>query len=227
MLKAFLNSITLLLLLTCFNGFSQNNFNVLGESLVAINHKSTETYSYNVTFRSRYFLKQTNNFTYQQQQVDILHFSHFKLNSNTTLSLGAFYRNRNWFEPESNELRFTQQYRYNKKKLGNRYGHRIRTEQRIINNKTIYRQRYRFSFNGPLKGNTLEVGSTYLTNAIEGLLSLSKAYKPETDIRVSSQIGWLITKALKLQTGLEHRYEAFNLKAKHNLFVLTSAVLRI
>ncbi|XMO88385.1 DUF2490 domain-containing protein [Algibacter sp. AS12] len=227
MLKTFLNSIIPLLLLNCFNGFSQNNFSVLGESLVALNHKSTETYSYNFTFRSRYFLNQTNNFTYQQQQVDVFHFLHFKLNTNTKLSLGVYYRNRDWFESGPDELRFTQQYNYNKKKVGKSYGHRFRTEQRVLDNKTIYRQRYRFSLNSPLKGNTLEIGSAYLTNAIEGLLSLSKAYKPETDIRISSQIGWLITEALKLQTGLEHRYEAFNLKAKHNLFVLTSAVLRI
>jgi len=66
-----------------------------------------------------------------------------------------------------------------------------------------------------------------LVNAIEGLLSLSKPVNPETDIRLSSQIGWQFTEDLKLQTGLEHRLEAFNLKAKHYLFILTTAVLKI
>ncbi|MEP3838201.1 MAG: DUF2490 domain-containing protein [Algibacter sp.] len=225
--KTYLNSLTLFLLLTYFNGFTQNNFSVLGESVLAVNHTTTETYSFNFTFRSRYFLNHTHNFTYQQQQVDVFHFSHYKLNTKNKIGFGMYYRNRDWFESGSDELRFTQQYNYSKKKLGKSYGHRFRSEQRILKNKTIFRQRYRFALNCVLKGTKLQLGSSYLTSAIEGLLSLSKPSKPETDIRISSQIGWLITKALKLQTGLEHRYEAFNLKAKNNLFVLTSAVLRI
>jgi len=64
-------------------------------------------------------------------------------------------------------------------------------------------------------------------NTIEGLLSLTDSEKPETDMRIACQIGWQISEYLKLQTGLEHRFEAFNLAVKNNLFVLTSAILKI
>ncbi|MEW4923311.1 DUF2490 domain-containing protein [Algibacter sp. 2305UL17-15] len=206
---------------------AQSNFESLGESSVSLNHKVSKEYSMNFAFRSRYVLYNDDGLQYQQQQVDVYHFSTFKLNYNHKLSFGVYYRNRDWFETGSDETRFTQQFNFTKQKLGVRYGHRFRAEQRILDNKTIFRQRYRFAVDFPLNGEKLDIGEAYLVNAVEGLLSLSKPDLPETDIRISSQIGWQITEALKLQTGLEHRLEAFNLTAKHYLFVLTSAVLRI
>lgn len=210
-----------------FNSYAQNNFTSLGESAFAINHTVSKTYSMNFALRSRYFLYKNKNFQYQQQQIDIYHFSTIKLNFNHKLSFGIYYRNRDRFETGTNELRLTQQFNFTKQKLGVRYGHRIRAEQRIIDNKTIFRQRYRFAVDFPLNGEKLDIGEAYLVSATEGLLSLSKTDKPETDIRISSQIGWQISQKLKLQTGLEHRLEAFNLKAKNNLYILSSAVLKI
>lgn len=199
----------------------------LGETAFSVNHKVSKTYSINFAARSRYFLYRDNTVQYQQQQVDVFHFSTFTLNYNHKLSFGLYYRHRDWFDSGDNETRFTQQFNYTKQKLGVRYGHRFRAEQRILNTKTIYRQRYRFAVDFPLNGEKLDIGEAYLVSAAEGLLSLSKTERPETDIRLSSQIGWQITEKIKLQTGLEHRLEAFNLAAKHNVFVLTSAILKI
>lgn len=213
--------------LCCFQLIAQNGFVSLGETAFSLNHKVSKTYSVNFAMRSRYFLYEDHKPKYKQQQVDIYHFSTLNLNYNHKLSLGVYHRNRDWFGTGSNETRFTQQFSYTKQKLGVRYGHRFRTEQRILNTKTIFRQRYRFAVDFPLNGEKLDIGETYLVNAIEGLLSVSKPDNPETDIRISTQIGWQFTEDLKLQTGLEHRLEAFNLKAKHNLFVLTTAVLKI
>lgn len=211
----------------CFSLEAQGNFSSLGESALSLNHNVSKTYSVNFAFRSRYVLYNDDGLQYQQQQMDVYHFSTFKLNYYHKLSFGIYYRNRDWFDTGSDETRITQQYNYNKQTLGVRYGHRFRAEQRILDTKTIYRQRYRFAVDFPLNGEKLDIGEAYLVNAIEGLLSLSKPDRPETDIRVSSQIGWQINEALKLQMGLEHRFEAFNLVAKHSLFVLTTGVLKI
>lgn len=211
----------------CENSSAQRNFSALGESVLSTNHKTSKKYNVNFTFRSRYFLINPTNLKYQQQQIDVYHFSYFKLNDTKRLGLGVYYRNRDWFNSGHDELRFTQEYNLTKQKLFVRYGHRIRAEQRIINNKTIFRQRYRFAANFPLNRNKLKIGKTYLVSTIEGLLSLNNTSKPETDIRVSTQIGWKINPDLKLQAGVEHRYEAFNVLAKNNLFILTSAVLEI
>lgn len=213
--------------LYCFHLSAQDEFVSLGESVFSLNHKVSKTYSMNFAMRSRYFLYEEGKAKYKQQQVDVYHFSTFSLDYNHKLSFGVYYRNRDWFETGSDETRFTQQFNYTKQKLGVRFGHRFRTEQRILDSKTIFRQRYRFAVDFPLNGEKLDIGEAYLVNAIEGLLSLSKPVNPETDIRLSSQIGWQFTEDLKLQTGLEHRLEAFNLKAKHYLFILTTAVLKI
>ena len=221
------NLLFLELFLLCISIKAQENFSTLGESALSINHNISQTYSVNLGFRSRYILYNDNGIQYKQQQVDIFHFSTFKLNYYNKISFGIYYRNRDWFETGSDETRITQQYNYLKQKLGVRYGHRFRSEQRILDNKTIFRQRYRFAVDFPLNGEKLDIGEAYMVNALEGLLSLSKPSKPETDIRTSTQIGWQINEKLKLQTGLEHRLETFNKKAEHKLFVLTSAVVKL
>ena len=221
---------SLCFLILCFLSISikaQSNFSSLGESALSLNHKITETYSVNFAFRSRYVLYNDEGLQYQQQQVDIFHFSTFKIDYYHKLSLGVYYRNRDWFETGSDETRFTEQYNFTRQTLGVRYGHRFRAEQRILDTKTIFRQRYRFTVDFPLNGEKLDIGEAYLVSTVEGLLSVSKPDKPETDIRLSSQIGWQVTELLKLQMGLEHRLEAFNLEAKNTLFVLTSAILKI
>lgn len=223
----YIKRLTFLTLFICFISGAQNNFVTLGETAFAINHSVSKNYSVNFATRSRYFLYQNNRILYNQQQIDVFHFSTFKLNFNHDLSFGIYYRNRDMFETGSNELRLTQQFNYKKQKLGVRYGHRFRAEQRIQNNKTIFRQRYRFAIDFPLNGEKLNVGEAYLINSIEGLISLSKFDAPEIDQRTTIQIGFQITENLKLQTGLEYRLEAFNIKGENNLFVLSSAVLKI
>ncbi|GAA4234703.1 hypothetical protein GCM10022291_14760 [Postechiella marina] len=218
---------TILLFLVFINYYnlaSQSNFNSLGESVVSVENKTSKSYSFNFVLRSRYFLYQPETFNYKQQQVDAFHFSNFKLKQSYKLSLGVYYRNRDWFDSGHDELRFLEQITYSKKRAIAKHSHRFRAEQRIINSKTIYRQRYKFEINTPLNTNTVK---SYLITAIEGLLSLNKTIKPETDLRFTAIVGWQISEDLKLQTGLEHRFEAFNLAAKNNLFVLSSAVIKI
>lgn len=215
------------LFLFCTKGITQNNLETLGESAVDLNYNISKNYSINVSVRSRYYLYKDAQFTFEQRQLDFVHFSTFKLNYNHNLSFGLQYRNSHLFSERSNEIRLTQQFNYVKQQFGVRYGHRIRTEQRFLNTETIFRQRYRFAIDFPLNGEKLDIGEAYFIGALEGLLSLNKISNPEIDQRTSAQIGWQLTKTLKLQTGLEYRFEAFNIKTQHLLFVLTSVVLKI
>ena len=214
--------------LSCFILTAQSNFNTFGESALSIDHKFSKSYSANFAILSRYNLYNNDQgIQYMQQHIEAIHFSTLSLNFNHKLSLGIYYRKKDWFETGSNELRICQQFTYTKQKLGVRYGHRFRLEQRILDEQTIFRQRYRFAVDFPLNGEKLDIGEPYLISAAEGLLSLSKPNKPQTDVRLSSQIGWQITEVLKLQTGLECRIEAFNLETENKLFLLTSAILKI
>lgn len=177
-------------------------------------------------FRSRYFLHQ-DAFKYQQQQIDFFHFSTFNLNTANKLSIGFYYRNRDWSNSGSDELRFLKQLDFIKQKTSIRYRHRFRLEQRIFNNFTAFRQRYRFAVDFPLNGDAFNIGTTFFTGTLEGLFSLSKNRAPLVNKRTSAKIGWQLNSDLKLQTGLEYRFESFNINAKNYLFLLTSAVLKI
>jgi hypothetical protein len=221
------NSLNILLTFICSSIFAQNNFDALGESSISLNHKVSKDYSTNFSLRSRYVLYNASEFQYLQQQVDILHFSTFKLNYNHKLSLGILYRNRDWFDTGSDEIRFTQQFNYTKQTLGIRYGHRVRLEQRLQSTKTIFRQRYRFGIDFPLNGEKLDIGESYIIINTEALLSISKKYLPLFDQRFTSQIGWQIDQNLKLQSGLEYRIESYNEKAKNRIFLLTSAIFKL
>ena len=61
--------------LVTFQTFSQENFSSLGETALTINTGISEKYDINFTVRSRYFLYQKNKTQYNQQQIDLFHFS--------------------------------------------------------------------------------------------------------------------------------------------------------
>ncbi|MHA7842159.1 MAG: DUF2490 domain-containing protein [Winogradskyella sp.] len=207
--------------------FSQSDFEGLGESSFAINTDVNSTYKINFAVRSRYFLYQNADFNFENRQLDFVHFSTLNLDYNHSVSLGVQYRIRESIDGGSNELRLTQQFNFTKKREALRFGHRVRFEQRLLEGFTILRSRYRFALDFPLNGEKLDIGEAYLVSSMEALISHSKRLKPELDHRTTSLIGWLISESLKLQLGLEYRFEAFNLNTEHRLFLLTSAVLKI
>lgn len=211
----------------CLPFYAQNEFEGLGETSFALNHKVNSDYKINFSVRSRYFLYQDDNFNFENRQLDFVHFSSLNLDYNHSLSLGVQYRMRESIDGGSNELRLTQQFNYTKNNGALRFGHRIRFEQRILKDFTILRSRYRFALDVPLEGEKLDVGEVYLITSMEALLSHSKVYKPELDHRTTSHIGWLISESLKLQFGLEYRFEAFNINTEEKLFVLTSVILKV
>ncbi len=219
--------ILLALLVTGLKSLSQSNFQTLSESNVALNHQVSKKYQVNFSLKSRSFIYHNDDLGLKQQQIDLVHFSSLKLNHYHTISLGLQYRNRDVFNMTGNELRMTQQFNMAKRQLAIRFGHRFRTEQRILKTKTIFRQRYRFAIDFPLNGERLDIGEAYFVGSVETLLSLSKIESPEIDQRATFLVGWQLSDTLKLQTGLEYRAEAFNVSTENKLFILTSAVLKI
>ena len=206
---------------------SQSNFEGLGESSFAANKSISNDYELNFAIRSRYYLYQDNAVSFENRQLDFVHFSTFTLDYNSKVSLGIQYRIRESIDGGSNELRLTQQFNYTKKNNALRFGHRVRFEQRILDELTIFRTRYRWALDFPLNGEKLDVGESYMIASLEGLLSVAKAIKPEIDQRTTVHFGWLISESLKLQLGAEYRFEAFNMKTVEKLFLLTSAILKL
>ncbi|OBQ57263.1 DUF2490 domain-containing protein [Tamlana sp. s12] len=207
--------------------FSQKNTTLLGETTVGVTHQFSQKYSTDFAFRSRYFLYQHHTWDYNQQQIDFYHFSNFHLNDKHIASLGIYYRNRDFFDTGSGEIRITEKYTYINQHKRLRYRHKLRFEQRFLKTLTIYRERYLFEVGLPLKGSTFDVGESYFTSSVEGLLSLSPQIKALTSLRTNAKIAWKITEKLKLRTGIEYRLETFNRKAYNVLFLLTSALIKL
>ena len=207
--------------------FSQENFEGLGESSLSLNHKINNRLDFNYSLKSRYFLYNDAELTYDQRQLDFAYFSTYKLNLSHSVSFGIQYRNRSIFNDSGNELRLTQQLNIKTSLQKLRFGHRFRFEQRILEDLTLLRSRYRFALDFPLNGLELDIGEAYLVPSMEILLTNNHKIKPEMDHRTTIQIGWLLTEKLKVQGGFEYRFEALNLDTQHVLFVLTSAILKI
>ncbi|OZV70608.1 DUF2490 domain-containing protein [Winogradskyella aurantia] len=210
-----------------FSSYSQEVFATLGESSVAINHNVTDVYKVNFTVNSRYYLYRDNDFGFENRQIDLIHFSTLNLAYNQSISLGVQYRIREGIDGGNNELRFTQQYNFTERRFALRFGHRFRLEERFFNNITFFRTRYRFALDFPLNGERLDIGECYVVGSTEALLSLSKKTNPRIGYRITGQLGWVPSKSLKIQGGLEYRFINLNITRSQNLFILTSAILNI
>jgi hypothetical protein len=216
-----------LALLNGFISYGQDDFASLGETSLALNHKVSDAYKLNFTVNSRYFLYRDNAYSFENRQIDLIHFSTLHLAYNQSVSFGVQYRIREGIDGGNNELRFTQQFNYTKRQLALRFGHRFRLEERFFNNFTLFRTRYRFALDFPLNGERLDIGECYLVGSTEALLSLGKKIKPSLGYRITGQFGWVPSKSIKIQGGLEYRLIALNVNLFQNLFVLTSAILNI
>lgn len=195
---------------------------------VAINYKVAPGYEHNFSLTKRSFTYQDSQWQFNVRQLDLVHFSKLKLLDNQSVGLGIQYRFRKTFEPErGNELRLTQQYNITFRPRVVRFGHRIRSEQRIFKQKTIHRFRYRFALDRPLIGEQLDIGEPYLVSTLEGLLSAGPGISPQYDQRIGLNIGWLVSQKSKIQAGLEYRREDFTDSGQDLLFLNTSFVLSL
>ncbi len=210
-----------------FFGYGQNDFEMLHENAFSLRHSFSKNYNANFELSSRAFAYTNEDFVYNLQQLQISHFSTFKLDLKQSLALGFLYRNREAFEDSSNEIRLTQQYNLKSISRTFRLGHRFRSEQRFYNDFTAFRFRYRFAIDVPLQGLKLDVGETYLILTNEGLLSTAKNAKPEIGYRISPSIGLQASNDLTIEFGIELRLSELNINTRESIFFNTSVDLRL
>ena len=210
-----------------FFGYGQNDFEMLHENAFSLRHSFSKNYNANFELSSRAFAYTDEDFVYNLQQLQISHFSTFKLDLKQSLALGLLYRNREAFEDSSNEIRLTQQYNLKSISRTFRLGHRFRSEQRFYNDFTAFRFRYRFAIDVPLQGLKLDVGETYLILTNEGLLSTAKNAKPEIGYRISPSIGLQASNDLTIEFGIELRLSELNINTRESIFFNTSVDLRL
>ncbi|RRQ50339.1 DUF2490 domain-containing protein [Maribacter algicola] len=207
---------------------AQDNLTGYWNPQVALNYDVTPNYSHNFSIENRSFLYRDSDVQLTVRQIDINHFSNLKTRDNQSVGFGIKYRIRNSFDNNANnELRLTQQFNVTFKNGSIRYGNRFRAEQRITNENTVHRFRYRFAIDFPLKGEELDVGEPYLVLSTEALLSVGKSMNPEYDQRITPKLGWILSPTTKFQIGGEYRAENYLHTTENVLFFLTELVLSL
>ncbi|GGD52341.1 hypothetical protein GCM10011361_18770 [Muriicola marianensis] len=206
----------------------QDSFTTYFQPQLAFNYKVLPFYSHNLTIGNRNYIYRDGETQFQGRNLDITHFSTFSSGANSSLGLGLMYRFRELFEPErNNEFRLTQQMNITSRPLIARYGHRLRSEQRIFPDLTIHRFRYRFTLDFPLQGEKVDVRETYMILNAEALLSAGRGMSSQFDQRFTATLGWLLEEDLQWQVGLEYRMEDYTASTRPVLFLNSSLVFSL
>ena len=214
--------------LSAFTVWSQEDLVSYWQPAVAVNYKVAPGYEHNFSLTKRTFTYRDSDWQFDVRQLDLVHFSKLRLLDNQSLGFGIQYRFRKTFEPDSgNELRLTQQYNITFRPRIVRFGHRLRTEQRIFKQRTIHRFRYRFALDRPLVGEKLDIGEPYFVGTLESLLSVGPGQSSQYDQRLGLNVGWLVSQKSKIQAGLEYRREDFTAAGEDVLFFNTSLVFSL
>lgn len=206
----------------------QEDLSFLLQPTVSLNYPVLPTYYHNFSIAQRVSYLSLGEETLAIRNIDLSHFSNFKWGVNRSVGLGVLYRFREAFEGEStNELRLTQQFNVVSRNHSLRYGHRLRSEQRIFSSETLHRFRYRFAVDGPLQGEKLDPGELYWIGGLEGLLTVGKGIGPIYSLRTSGWLGYLANAAIKIQIGGEYRIVNLWEDNRPFLFLLTSLVITL
>lgn len=218
----------LVLLLAGSPGWSQEDLSLLLQPSISLNYAVSPTYFHNFSIAKRLSYLNLGQETLSVRNVDLSHFSNFKLGVHPSVGLGVLYRFRDAFEGENtDELRFTEQFNYVTRNHSIRFGHRIRAEQRIFSIETLHRFRYRFALDGPMQGRKLDPGELYWVGGLEGLLTVGKEIEPIYSLRTGGWIGYLANSTIKIQVGVEYRVVDWWDRNRPVLFMLTSLVVNL
>lgn len=206
----------------------QDHFTGFWEPELSVDYSVFQDYSHSNAVSSRLFFYEGSALAFRTRQLEISHFSDFRVRSNKSLAAGVMYRFRDTFEPgEGNELRLTEQYNQTGELGVFRTGHRFRLEQRFKQPFTEHRVRYRFAMDTPLSGQELNRNEAYLILNTESLLTLARGSEPSYDQRFETVIGWWVAEKMKFEMGLQYRIENFTRIPDHVLFLLSGVELSL
>jgi len=172
------------------------------------NHKFNNKWSLNTQLLARetvndYASEVIKPFT---DRMEIKPFLTYALFNQRKLSLGYMFRSIDPFEDYRGvEHRITQQFAFLSNIRNYRIAHRIKIEERIFKEDFILRLRYRFSYDQPLQGESLDPGEWYALLSNEFVLSFSNG-EEDWQNRLAFGFGKFFKSKEKLQFSLTHRY---------------------
>jgi len=143
--------------------------------------------------------------SYEYIRTDFTTMVSRRMNPNVSVAAGYMARatESRWVQ------RTIQQISWVQRQAAFRIGQRIRTDQTYADGTNpIYRARYRLALDIPLQGLSLDVGEFYLIPSYEQL-GVERSSEWDGESRLLARIGKLINEDLKLELGLDHRFDGY------------------
>ncbi|SDX48967.1 Protein of unknown function [Aequorivita viscosa] len=207
-------------------GISQEKFTGSYEPFIEVGYAVSKLYSQEFSVEGRFHWYDAEVYKFQAKQVDLAHFSSFKLNTNNELALGLKYRfEENFGGDDKNEIRLVEEYKYEIDTERNKLEHRIRAEQRFSGSLTSHRFRYKFEASQLLGTEKRNTDNIYLIGNLETLVTISKIYKPSYEQRFTTGIGVPFTAFTEFEFGLQYRIDDFTQEVTHELFFISGLKL--
>ena len=158
---------------------------------------------------------------YDQEHIELNHFTSYSSSENALLSLGLRYRFRDVFEEtRQDEFRIIEQFEYTHQNTFLTPEHRLRFEQRF-REATIFRLRYQVGIWRQLNE---DFGLGFST---EFLYSMQNESRPEMEQRFALELSNFSFENLELSLGVDLRREDFTGYPGTEYFLLTGATLQL
>lgn len=207
---------------------AQENFTGNFEPFIELGYDINDFYSHEFSIEGRVNWYDDKDYKFQGKQIDLAHFSSFKLNDKNEVALGIQYRfEENFGGNDKNELRITEEYKYEIERKNTEFENRLRVEQRFAESSTSHRFRYKFGITHALGPKEEEKNGIDLMGNLETLVSISKSSKPEYEQRIAAGIGWPLNDFAEMELGTEYRLDDFTGDLGHELFIFTGISLNL
>lgn len=211
----------ILSLLLSTTSLAQAEFKGHYEAFVQLEYDLSEKFSQEFTIESRFNWYDDHRWKLKIKQIDLAHFTSYKINQKHDVALGIQYRfEENFEKDEHNELRLTEQYKYEMDLTSVKMQHRIRAEQRF-SAETSHRYRYKIEITRNLND------AISISGALETLLTVSKNSKPEYEQRIAAEINLRINDFTELELGTEYRLDDFTANLGHEFFLVSGVKFKL
>lgn len=207
--------------LTCFAMNAQDNLSVYNEPEISIGVATDTPWSFDFGVAHRRLMYANEASAYIAKNIELSHFTHYKIGKNSKIGLGLKYKFTELFsETAHDKFLIMQQFSHGKKYGKTKWSHRLRLEERFQGAFSL-RPRYRLAAEWPLGMEKNGVDGFSVAVKTETLYTIYKEASPKLDQRFAIEFGKGLSERVAIEIGLEYQYEDYLHSPEVDLFILS------
>lgn len=208
-------------LLARFTLQAQENLSVYNEPEISIGIGTDTPWSFDFGMAHRRLVYANEEYAYVAKNIELSHFTHYKLEGNVKIGLGLKYKFTELFsETAHDKFLIMQQLGYGKKYGNMKLSYRLRLEERFQDGFS-FRPRYKLGAEWPLSTEKNGVDGFSFAAKTETLYTIYAEAKPKLDQRFAIEFEKGLTKNVAIEIGLEYQYEDYLHDPEVDLFILS------